>query len=119
MALMYYPKIGEVLLCDFHGFVVPEMVKRRPVVVIVPRLPGRGDLVTIVPLSTTTPDPVRAYHVRLNLAQPLPHPFSAPEMWAKCDMVIPIARTRLDRFKDVSAQQLAGIRAAVLRGLGF
>ena len=133
MALMYYPKIGEILLCDFHGFVIPEMVKRRPVVVVVPRLPGRGDIVTVVPLSTTPPNPAQPYHVLIGLKQPLPHPFAAVEMWAKCDMVTPIARSRLDRFKDgrassgrkrkfvsgsVSAQQLADIRAAVLRGFG-
>ena len=131
---MYYPKLGEILLCDFSGFIVPEMVKRRPVVVIVPRLSGRGDLVTIVPLSTTTPNPQMAYHVKLTLSQTLPSPFSAQQMWAKCDMAMPIARVRLDRFKDgrtssggkrkfvsgnVSAEQLADIRAAVLRGLGF
>lgn len=134
MSLMYYPKLGEILLCDFSGFIVPEMVKRRPVVVIVPRLSGRGDLVTIVPLSTTTPNPQMAYHVKLTLSQTLPSPFSAQQMWAKCDMAMPIARVRLDRFKDgrassggkrkfvsgnVSAEQLADIRAAVLRGLGF
>ena len=134
MSLMYYPKLGEILLCDFSGFIVPEMVKRRPVVVIVPRLSGRGDLVTIVPLSTTTPNPQMAYHVKLTLSQTLPSPFSAQQMWAKCDMAMPIARVRLDRFKDgrtssggkrkfvsgnVSAEQLADIRTAVLRGLGF
>ena len=134
MSLMYYPKLGEILLCDFSGFIVPEMVKRRPVVVIVPRLSGRGDLVTIVPLSTTTPNPQMAYHVKLTLSQTLPSPFSAQQMWAKCDMAMPIARVRLDRFKDgrtssggkrkfvsgnVSAEQLTDIRTAVLRGLGF
>ena len=134
MSLMYYPKLGEILLCDFSGFIVPEMVKRRPVVVIVPRLSGRGDLVTIVPLSTTAPNPQMAYHVKLTLSQALPSPFSAQQMWAKGDMAMPIARVRLDRFKDgrtssggkrkfvsgnVSAEQLADIRTAVLRGLGF
>jgi mRNA interferase MazF len=134
MSLMYYPKLGEILLCDFSGFIVPEMVKRRPVIVIVPRLSGRGDLVTIVPLSTTAPNPQMAYHVHLTLSQALPNPFSAQQMWAKCDMAMPVARARLDRFKDgrassggkrkfvsgnVSPKQLADIRAAVLRGLGF
>ena len=134
MPLMYYPKLGEILLCDFSGFVVPEMVKRRPVVVIVPRLRGRGDIVTIVPLSTSAPATPMPYHVQIKLAQALPHPFSSPEMWAKCDMATPIARFRLDRFKiggdrregkrkfvsgEVSAQQLADIRTAVLRGFGY
>jgi len=134
MALSYYPKLGEILLCNFHGFVVPEMVKRRPVVIIVPRLTGRGDLVTIVPLSTTQPDRVMPFHARIELPQALPHPFSETTMWAKCDMVISVARTRLDRFKAgrvgtdgtrkfvsgaITDKQLADIRSAVLRGLGF
>ena len=89
---------------------------------------------TVVPLSTAEPVPPMPYHVHLKLEHPLPHPFSSPEMWAKCDMAIPVARLRLDRFKDgrvssggrrkyisgvVSDQQLADIRAAVLRGLGY
>ena len=134
MTLAYYPRVGEILLCDFHGFVVPEMVKRRPVVVIVPRLPRRSDLVTIIPLSTTAPSFAMDYHVRIVLEHPLPIPFAATEMWAKCDMVMPIARARLDRFKDgrgssggkrkfvsgqVSGEQLTEIKAAVLRGLGY
>ncbi len=53
MALMYYPRDAEVLECDFKGFIMPEMVKTRPVVIIGPRLRHRGDLVTIVPLSTS------------------------------------------------------------------
>ena len=34
MPLLYQPKEGSVLICDFRGYEVPEMVKIRPVVVI-------------------------------------------------------------------------------------
>ena len=35
MTLPYFPRRGEVLICDFDsGFLPPEMVKKRPVVVV-------------------------------------------------------------------------------------
>ena len=34
MALAFQPRPGTVVMCDFSGYVVPEMVKVRPVVVI-------------------------------------------------------------------------------------
>lgn len=135
MALMYYPPAGEILLCDFStGFIAPEMVKLRPVVVVSPRLRRRNELVGVVPLSTTPPPQVESYHYQLTLAQPLPKPFDNPVMWAKCDMVATVARARLDRFKagrsghggarkyvvgNVSPTQLKAIRAAMLCGLGL
>ena len=133
MALTYYPRIGEVLLCDYAtGFVAPEMVKRRPVVVISPRLRRRGELVAVVPLSTTDPDPVDAYHCRIEMERPLPAPFASPVMWAKCDMVATVARLRLDRFRagragssriyvsgQLDEQQIRAVRRGVLCGLGL
>jgi mRNA interferase MazF len=47
--------MGQILICDFSsGFVEPEMVKVRPVVVISPK-PRKSihSLCTVVPLSTT------------------------------------------------------------------
>ena len=135
MALAYYPRIGEILLCDYAtGFVVPEMVKRRPVVVISPRLRRRADLVTVVPLSTTEPAPAEAHHCLIALGRPLPRPFGSPSMWAKCDMVATVALARLDRFRvgrsgghgarlfvsgQLDGNQVRAVRAAVLCGLGF
>ena len=59
MALKYPPKVGTLWICDFNtGFKPPEMIKRRPVVVISPR--RSTELCTIVPLSTTVPDPLVA-----------------------------------------------------------
>jgi len=133
MPLAYYPKPGEVLICDYGDKVVPpEMTKRRPVVVVTPRLRRRGELVGVIPLSTTAPAPVEDFHFRLELPQPLPAPFDNPVMWAKCDMFSVVARARLDRFKagraagrrvwvagKISPQQLREIKAAMLRGLGL
>lgn len=133
MALMYYPSPGEILLCDYAtGFIAPEMTKRRPVIVVSPRLRRRGNLVGVVPLSTTDPDEVQAHHCRIELAPPLPAPFDAAIMWAKCDMVATVAHSRLDRFKagrkngsrtyvcgNLNADQLKAVRMAVLCGLGL
>ncbi|TDP85593.1 type II toxin-antitoxin system PemK/MazF family toxin [Oharaeibacter diazotrophicus] len=135
MPLSYHPATGEIVLCDYGtGFVPPEMVKRRPVVVISPRLRRRNDLVAVVPLSTTPPVPLEMYHCSLTLAVPLPAPFDNAQMWAKCDMIATVALSRLDRFRDgrmpgggprrfrtgmVTADQLREIRSAMLHGLGL
>lgn len=135
VALAYYPSPGEIVLCNYGtGFILPEMVKLRPVVIVSPRLRRRGDLVSVVPLSTTPPDPTEPHHCSLTLAVPLPAPYAEPQMWAKCDMVATVALSRLDRFRDgrmpggsarryctgkVSASQLIDIRKAILHGLGL
>jgi mRNA interferase MazF len=135
MALMYYPKQGEILLCNYNtGFVAPEMTKMRPVVVVSPRLRRRADLVTVVPLSTTAPQNVEPYHCAIELMNALPPPFDSPNMWAKCDMISTIAHSRLDRFKAgrkavggkrtfvsgmLNPDQIRMVKSAVLCGLGF
>lgn len=133
MALVYYPNPGEILLCDYGtGVVPPEMAKRRPVVVVTPRLRRRGELVGVIPLSTTGPEPLEDYHCRIELAQPLPAPFDSPVMWAKCDMYSVVSRARLDRFKagraggarvfiagKLSVGDLKAVRAGMLCGLGL
>ncbi|MCB2262482.1 MAG: type II toxin-antitoxin system PemK/MazF family toxin, partial [Candidatus Thiosymbion ectosymbiont of Robbea hypermnestra] len=67
MALTFHPRPGMVLICDFNtGFKAPEMIKRRPVVVISPRPRRSNQLCTIVPLSTTVPNPVEPFHHRMD-----------------------------------------------------
>lgn len=95
MGLTYHPEIGTIVLCDFHGFVPPEMVKRRPVIIVSPRLRHRDNLCTIVPLSTTPPNPVMAYHYKLKLDNPLPAPYDSPFQWVKGDMVTSVSFKRL------------------------
>ncbi len=135
MGLAYYPRPGEILVCHYDRVAMgAEMIKSRPVVVIGPRLRRRGNLVGVVPLSTTDPAPAENYHCRLELTAALPAPFDRPVMWAKCDMYGSVALERLDRFKlaprqrgarrqwvagKVSDEQLAQLRKAVLHGLGF
>ncbi len=101
MALQYGVKPKTILLCDYDlgGFRPPEMVKRRPAVVITGLLPGRDRLHTVVPLSgTPSPDHCR-YHCRIELSAPLPEPFAETIWWAKCDMVATVGFARLDLFQ--------------------
>jgi uncharacterized protein YifN (PemK superfamily) len=124
MALLYQPRPGAVVMCDFHGFVVPEMVKRRPVVVLARNRQNR-ELVTVVPLSTTQPNPLGSSHHQF-AQSPLPNAHSV-QCWAKCDMVATVALARLDRCKagkghyvspQITQGDLAAIRAAVAIALG-
>jgi mRNA interferase MazF len=133
MGLQYYPKPGEILMCDYGiAAILPEMVKRRPVVIVSPRLRRRPDLVTIVPLSTTAPEPVEPHHCQITLTVALPPPFDSLNMWAKCDMIATVSLARLDRFRQrvaggrrqylsgqLSTAQLAVVRKSVLCGLGL
>jgi uncharacterized protein YifN (PemK superfamily) len=96
MAVPFQPKARSVMYCDFHGFIAPEMVKRRPVVVLRPHK-RNSKLVAVVPLSTTKPSPVEEYHHRL-LQNPLPDA-SVHDVWAKCDMVAVVSTERLDLIK--------------------
>ncbi|MCH4151968.1 MAG: type II toxin-antitoxin system PemK/MazF family toxin [Sphingobium sp.] len=133
MSLMYYPRPGEILLCNYDtGFVAPEMTKLRPVVVVSPRLRKRGELVGVVPLSTTEPDQLEDHHCRIEMAKPLSQNYPSLIMWAKCDMLATVARSRLDRFKagrvdgsriyvsgHLDIDQLKAVRASILYGLGL
>lgn len=96
MVLLYQPKEGSVLMCDFGGSVDPEMVKVRPVIVLA-RNRSNKKLVTIVPLSTTKPFVMESHHHELSI-NPLPDNHNTP-CWAKCDMVATVSLTRLDRLK--------------------
>lgn len=116
------------------GFRAPEMVKRRPAVVLVGRLPRRDRLLTVVPLSGTEPHADCDYQCRLVLNQPLPHPFNGPLVWwAKADMLATVSFERLDLFRTerdqndrrryltpkITVDQFAEIQATILRALRF
>jgi mRNA interferase MazF len=95
MALSYHPETGTIVICDFRGFVQPEMVKTRPAIVISPRFRHRYGLCTIVPLSTKQPDPIMPYHYKLSLDEPLPKPFNSDFHWVKGDMLSTVSFSRL------------------------
>ena len=100
MPIQYDVPPRTILLCDYSkgGFKPPEMVKRRPALVVSPRLRHRTGLLTVVPLSTTEPNRVCEYHCKITINQPLPK-FPATEMWVKADMIATVAFARLDLFR--------------------
>ena len=134
MPISEHPQIGTILLCDFSaGFKEPEMVKRRPVVVISPKISVRAGLCTVAPLSTTAPMPTMPYHCRLEITPPLPPPWDEGENWVKGDMICAIGFHRLDfirvgkdvrgnrlyRYEPLPAADIRRIRCCVLSALGL
>ena len=135
MAIQFSVLPGTVLLCDYDlgGFIPPEMVKRRPAVVISPRLRHRDGLCAVVPLSGSEPDRDVDYVVLLDLPQALPPPFEQSVWWAKCDLIATVAFKRLDLFRTardqtgkrrylqprLTPEDLERVRAGVRAGLGL
>lgn len=130
MPLHYQPKPRSIVVCDFAGFREPEIVKRRPVVVLAVHK-RNSRLVTVVPLSTTAPNPVEAHHYRLR-QNPIPGT-RASEVWAKCDMLAVVSIERLDLVRtprgpdgrrqylklQVGQDQFDAIRRGVVSALGL
>ena len=125
MALQYQPGPCTLWMCDFNtGFKVPEMTKVRPVVVVSPRSKQMTKLCTIVPLSTTTPVPVKPFHHRMD-PRSLPGKLGTTETWAKCDMLYTVSLERLRRVTGQIATlrvldaDLDAIRDCVMVALGL
>ena len=120
--LTFHPEPGMLLICDFDtGFKAPEMVKKRPVVVISPRRRrSAAQLYTVVPLSTTAPNPVESFHHRMD-PKSLPASLRSQDTWAKCDMLYTVSLNRLDRVRVKSTYSaphvLAGDLDAIRRGV--
>lgn len=133
MTVVSHPTPGTIVRVDLSiGFRPPEMVKRRPAIVLSKPIPGRPLLCSIVPLSTTPPKPVLPHHLLLTLNPALPFPYDAPEAWVKGDIVLTVAFHRLrhlevrspagTRVHDVRVldrDTLARIRECVRAGLGL
>ena len=133
MTVVSHPLPGTIVRVDLsEGFRPPEMVKRRPAIVLSPPIPGRSLLCAIVPLSTTAPVPRLPHHMQLTFDPPLPHPYSSPIMWLKGDIVLTVAFHRLrllfSRWEDgqrvydvrvLDAATLEEVRQCVRRGLGL
>jgi mRNA interferase MazF len=96
VTVVTHPQPGTVVRADFtEGFRAPEMVKRRPCIVLSPPLIGRARLCTVVPLSTTPPNRMMPWHLELRFDPPLPEPYESPVAWLKGDMVLTVAFHRL------------------------
>ena len=111
------------MICDFRGFEKPEMVKRRPVIVVAANQRNYR-LVTIVPLSTTIPRRPLPWHYPL--ADPIPSLAGGRVVWAKCDLLYTVSTARLEKVRvgpnrlatlQIDERDYLGICAAVLAGL--
>ena len=134
MPLQYPVSPGTIVICDYStGFRAPEMVKRRPAVIISPRLPHRDGLCTVVPLSESAPNHPVLYQCRVELTQDIPE-FEGLVKWAKADMLatvgfgrIDLPRTARDKASGrrrylqlkLTPEQLSQVRACVLHALGM
>jgi mRNA interferase MazF len=102
MPITFFPDAGDILICDFYGFVAPEMIKQRPVVVLSPRRRRAVRLCTVIPLSTTTPTPIECHHILIPQGV-YPMQNEGKQQWAKCDMLYTVSYDRLDRVKTTTA----------------
>lgn len=134
MALAEHPPVGLILTCNFEpGFKEPEMVKRRPVVVISPKMRGRENVCTVVALSTTAPARAMPFHCQIDIRPRLPAHFDSDGVWVKGDMVYTVGLHRLDFIRlgkdangkrryythSTSHDNLTEIRRCVLNGMGL
>ena len=134
MAIREHPPAGTILMCDFGaGFREPEMVKRRAVAVVSPRIKARPGLCAVVALSTTAPVPVMDYHCQISFDPPLPDWLQSNGVWVKGDMIAVVAFRRLDfinfgkdaagkrryYYSTLSSENIRRIRACILGGLGL
>lgn len=72
------------------------MIKRRPVIVVSRHETHNRRLCTVVPLSTTAPNPVAAWHHELSHIKISGWQANGP-MWAKCDMLATVSFERLNK----------------------
>lgn len=84
--------------CDFSKFSAPEMTKKRPVLVLSP-IPrnSRKKTCIIAALSTTEPNPVQNYHMKLTINGVLPQNVTS-ECWLKGDMIYSVSYERLTMY---------------------
>lgn len=109
------------------------MVKRRPVVVISPKMAARPGLCTVVAMSTTRPDPVAKYHCQIDIRPRLPDRWTSDGVWIKGDMIAVVAFDRLDfirvgkmpdgrrryHYSTISPDELKKIRQCALSAMGL
>ncbi len=95
--LKFQPKAGSVVYCDYSGFIKPEMVKVRPVIVVA-KHKHHSKLVFVVPLSTTVSEPSYDYHLQLDeeFCRLYLH---GVRPWVKCDMINIVSLARLSLLK--------------------
>jgi mRNA interferase MazF len=114
-------------MCDYRtAFVPPEMVKRRPVVVLAPTWRRHRGPYVVVPLSTSAPRVPELFDVHVP-AERYSFFRSPLDVWAKCDMLAAVAPVRLDRLRHdrrwrapmIEGGDFRAIQRGVLHALGL
>lgn len=116
MAITYTPKVGEILECDFGKFkgkngnydkrnydgrIPNEMIKRRMVVVVNPKIGGGLNLV--VPISSTKNIAAVTKGTHIPLDESLFREtdfYDKRERWAKCEAIQLVSKERLFKMID-------------------
>jgi uncharacterized protein YifN (PemK superfamily) len=120
-----FPRQGDVWMCDFVGNVVPEIVKRRRVIIISPRNRGAG-ICLVVPVSTRMPTPSTGVHVRIPANSYTC--FGNVDVWVKADLISHVRFARLDRVRvgsryihtvSLTAEHLVEVQKGVVHALGL
>lgn len=134
MPIRMHPAKGSIVLCDFsRGFVAPEMIKPRPVVIVSVPMKHRPGLCTVVPLSTTPPVPIMPFHAKIDLIHALPPKMKSTDLWVKGDMIYSVSfgrlnliRTGKDRYGNrqyyyhtLTPAQIKQVQVCVLNGLNL
>lgn len=133
MAISYHPGQGVILACDYRNLVPPEMDKKRPVIIMCKQIHERTNLCTVVPISTTPPEKMMPYHLKLFIDPPLPKPYENQHCWVKTDLIMSVSFQRLHLLtsgKDKGGKRIYDIRVlnksefrsvqhAMLIGLGL
>jgi uncharacterized protein YifN (PemK superfamily) len=115
-----------IVICDFSGYVLPEIGKTRRVVVVSPKrlFQSLQDVtVIVVPLSEIEPRPLNAWHHAI----PGGRYRGVGTCWAKGDMVAHVSLARLSRIfyaRDrivpvVRDDDLRAIRQAAAAAIGI
>ena len=100
MALLHPPAVGSIVMCDFPAcFAPPEMIKNRAVIIINPRIPGRTDMLAVVPISRSPPNPVFGHHCHLPDCFVPTFMRDGKGRWVKGDMVYTLSTARMTPVK--------------------
>lgn len=111
--LKFQPKVGSVVYCDYAGFIAPEMIKKRPVIVI-SKHKHNSKLLAIVPISTVEPKVTFNYHLELDQHFCTLY-LSGKRSWVKCDLFNVVSLDRLHLVRD----RKSGLRHAPNVGSEF
>jgi mRNA interferase MazF len=119
VAINFHPEPGTILMCDFtSGFKEPEMVKKRPIVVISPNRKRYSGLCTVLAISSVPPEPIENWHYQIpKTSMPQIKMFEAKDSWIKGDMIYRVAFDRLELIK-IGKDQSTGKRIYFKQRLG-